>query len=325
MARMTRREFVKVGAALAAAGGLSTRFGRIFAAGLENLASRRLNVLWIQGQSCSGCSVSLLNADNPYALEVVTELISLVFHQTISAAQGDVVPAILEKVKTVPYVLVVEGSIPMNMPDACVIGEHRLTDLLVPLIGKARLVVAAGSCAAYGGIPSGEGNETGAASVREFMDARGLRAREVLINCPSCPVHPDTLVGTLAYAAAKGYPPVHPDLLTPNMYYAHSTHDDCPRFHYYSKQIFAERFGDKEGCLFKLGCLGMLSFTECPRRQWNGGVNWCVRAGAPCIGCSHPLFAKKKSFPFYRKSESIQELAFAESNRGEVDRKGTAR
>lgn len=73
----------------------------------------------------------------------------------------------------------------------------------------------------------------------------------------------------LALIRKTGYPPVHPELLTTDMAYKHSVHDDCPRFHYWQKETFAERFGD-EGCLFKLGCLGPLSHTDRPKRQWNG-------------------------------------------------------
>jgi hydrogenase small subunit len=87
------------------------------------------------------------------------------------------------------------------------------------------------------------------------------------------------------------------------MCYAHSVHDNCPRFHHGEKQVFAERFGD-DGCLFKLGCLGPHSHTNCPQRQWNGGVNWCIRAGAPCIACTSEDFARHKSFAFYRKNEA---------------------
>ena len=47
------------------------------------------------------------------------------------------------------------------------------------------------------------------------------------------------------------------------MFYEHSVHDECPRFHYWEKEVFAKQFGD-DGCLFKLGCLGPLSHTTLP-------------------------------------------------------------
>lgn len=302
---MSRRTFMKSAAAFAAAFGLPSGAVTAIAGGLERLAAGNTRVIWLQGQSCSGCSVSFLNSDSPDALEVVTEMISLVYHQTISAAQGDLVMDIIEKARDkTKYVLVMEGSIPEAMPEACTMSGKPLAAILPGLIRNASCVMAIGSCATYGGIPAAEGNPTGAVSMMEFMKKRGIETKGKLVNCPSCPVHPQSIVGTIAYVAGRGYPPVHPRLLTPNMFYSASTHDHCPRYHYYDRRIFSKDFGDPEGCLFKLGCLGMLSFTECPRRQWNGGINWCIRAAAPCIGCSHEHFAKRKSFPFYRMGES---------------------
>jgi hydrogenase small subunit len=212
------------------------------------------------------------------------------------------------------YILAVEGSIPAGMPEACVIYGKPLTEILPRLIERADYVVAVGTCAAFGGIPAAEGNYTGSVSVMDFMKSKGMRTQGRLVNCSSCPTHPDSLVGTFACLASEGYPKVDPKLLTPKMFYSNSTHDNCPRFHDYSKHIFAERFGD-DGCLFKLGCLGPLSYTECPGRQWNGGVNWCVRASAPCIACSSPYFAKFKNFPFYRKGEREHGVAYSEKAR----------
>lgn len=315
---ITRRDFLKYGGMLAAAAGLSGPYGKAFAAGLEKLSAGLPRVVWLQGQSCSGCSVSLLNSENPFISDIITNIISLVYHPNISAAQGENAMKILNTMSggAEPFILVIEGSIPLDMPEACMIGGRPFTETLLPLIRRAKFVLGAGTCATYGGIPAAEGNPTGAASLKAFMTREKISTDKFLINCPLCPVHPDSIVGTLAYLAGKGYPAVDKDLLTPKMYYAHSTHDDCPRFHYYSKHIFAEKFGDS-GCLFKLGCLGPLSFTECPRRQWNGGVNWCIRAAAPCIGCSHPQFTKNKAFSFYRKGEAVHEVAY-----GEAERKG---
>ena len=319
MKQLTRREFLKMGTLLAAGTGLASIQPTLFAKGLENLFRRQTKVVWLQGQSCSGCSVSLLNSDNPYIFEIVTEILSLVFHQTVSAAQGDVAVQLLDEAAAKEdYILIVEGSIPSTMPEACMIAGRPFSEYMLKLAKRAKFVVGAGTCATYGGLPAAEGNPTGAMGVMDFLKMSGVKTDGFVVNCPSCPVHPDAIVGTLAYLAGSGYPEVHPKLLTPRMYYAHSTHDDCPRYHYYAKHIFAKHIGDQEGCLFKLGCLGMLSYTECPRRQWNSGVNWCIRAAGPCIGCSHPQFGKQKNFPFYRQGENTHEVAYSED-----DRKGT--
>ena len=315
MLTYSRRDFLRMGGLLAAGLGLERTAARVLAEGLQRICEGQMQVLWLQGMSCTGCSVSLLNSQEPGPLEIVTQMMSLVYHSNLSAAQGRTAMDVIEKLgREGKFYLVLEGAIPTGVPEACAIGGRPLTALLPDLLRKAQVVIAAGSCAACGGIPGAEGGITGAVGLKEFMKSAGIPIEKRLLNLPGCPVHPESLVGTLAYAASRGYPAVDPESLTPDMMYKHSVHDDCPRFHYWQKQVFAEHFGE-EGCLFKLGCLGPLSHTNCPRRQWNGGVNWCIRAGAPCIACTSMDFAKKRSFPFYRKGEAYHQVAYAETDR----------
>jgi hydrogenase small subunit len=308
---------MKIGAFLAAGLGLGPTCAEAFAEGLEKIVTKQAKVLWLQGMSCTGCSVSFLNADAPGPLEVLTDILSLVYHSTLSAAQGADAMGIIDGLReTKDYFLVVEGAIPVDLPKACVIGGRPLATLLPPVLKNARAIVAAGTCASFGGIPAAEGSPVSALSVKDFMERQGLDFRNRLVNCPGCPVHPHCLLGTVAYVISKGYPRVVPGALTPTMFYQHSVHDECPRFHYWEKEIFARQFGE-EGCLFKLGCLGPLSHTTCPRRQWNGGVNWCIRASAPCIACTGEQFGKKRDFPFYRKGEAYHLVNYHESDRKE--------
>jgi hydrogenase small subunit len=319
MNQYSRRDVLRMGALLAAGLGLSGRHSRVLADGLGKILGGRQRVIWLQGMSCSGCSVSFLNADQPGPLDVLTEVVSLVYHQTISAAQGEVANQLIEDLtKAGDYLVVLEGAVPLDMPDACVIGGKPLASLLPPVLKNAKAIIAAGTCAAFGGIPAAEGNLTTAAGLKEFMGRAGLPIQNRLVNCPGCPVHPHKLLGTMAYVIAKGYPKVDPVLLTPDMFCKNSVHDECPRFHYWEKREFAAKFGE-EGCLFQLGCLGPLSHTNCPRSQWNNGVNWCIRAGAPCTACTSQDFARKRDFPFYRKGEAVHAVTYLE-----IDRKGAS-
>jgi len=315
MNRYTRRDVLRLGAALATGLGLGAGQDVVLADGLEKILSKQSRVLWLQGMSCTGCSVSLLNAESPSIVQVLTEIISLVYHPNISAAQGECAMKVIDQlIASKDYLLVVEGAVPTSMPEACTIGGRTFADLLTAAIKGAKAVIAAGTCTAFGGITAAEGNPTGAVGVKAFMNQQNIPVEGRLVNCPGCPVHPECLLGTVAYVASKGYPKVMPGLLTPEMFYKHSVHDECPRFHYWEKELFAEKFGD-EGCLFKLGCLGPLSHTACPRRQWNSGVNWCIRAGAPCIGCTSEDFAKRRDFPFYRKGEQYHLVSYQETDR----------
>ena len=303
------------GTCLAAGLGLGGLHGKVLADGLDKIITGQARVLWIQAMSCTGCSVSFLNTDAPGPVEILTEIISLVYHQTISAAQGDDVAKVIDQLTAQGgYYVVVEGAVPLDMPSACVLGGKPATTLLPPVLRNAKAILAVGTCAAFGGIPSAEGNLTTAGSLRAFMERNGIPVEGRLINCPGCPTHPQSLLGTLAFVISRGYPKVNPKLLTPDMLYKHSVHDECPRFHYWEKEIFAKKFGD-DGCLFKLGCLGPLSHTHCPRSQWNSGVNWCIRAGAPCVACTSEHFAKRSDFPFYRKSEAYHSVSYTEAER----------
>ncbi len=315
MAQYSRREFLRMGAVLAAGVGLGQSAIPVLADGLQKIFERRRRVVWLQGLSCTGCSVSFLNSDEPGPLEILTTMISLVYHSNVSATQGaQAIEAIKKCAQEGQYYLVFEGAVAPKMPAACQMGGQPLVALLPELLRNAEYVIAAGSCAAYGGIPAAEGNPTGAVDLGTYMRDERIAVEKRLVNCPGCPCHPFSLVGTLAYLAGKGYPPVDAKLLTPDMMYKHSVHDDCPRFHYWQKEVFAQRFGE-EGCLFKLGCLGPLSHTNCPQRQWNGGVNWCIRAGAPCIGCTSPDFARQRAFAFYRQGEKYHAVAYQEKER----------
>ncbi|MBN1344899.1 MAG: hydrogenase small subunit [Phycisphaerae bacterium] len=311
----SRRDVLRIGAYLAAGMGLGRGTARVFAEGLQKLLDKQEKILWLHGMSCSGCSVSFLNADQPGPVEILTEIVSLVYHPTISSATGDVAVGVVERtVKSGDYFLVFEGSVPLDMPEACLMQGRPIADSLTGILANAKAIIAAGTCAAFGGIPSAQGNPTGGDSIKAFMDRNRIPTKNRLINCPGCPVHPQSLLGTAAYVIAKGLPKLDANLLTPNMFYGHSVHDECPKFHYWEKRVFAKHFGD-EGCLFKLGCLGPLSHGSCPGRQWNGGVNWCVRAGAPCVSCTSEGFAKRKDLPFYRKGEAHHAVAYSERDR----------
>ncbi|HMD69438.1 MAG TPA: hydrogenase small subunit [Chitinivibrionales bacterium] len=290
---MNRREFIQI------VGGATALlvFPEVVLAGTKitlGKASKRTSVIWLQGQSCSGDSVSLLNAGDPDIAAFITNRISLHFHQTLSTATGDTAIDIL--LKTLDegkknYVLVVEGSIPTKSETFCTIGEvngkPRGVREWVELLAKnAKAVVAVGTCAAYGCIPaarmrSGGENPTGA------MPVWGVLPGAKQINIPGCPAHPDWIIGSLVHLImgkrlrldAYG---------RPLLYYKTTVHDKCEHLQEYRKNEFARSWGDK-GCLFKLGCLGIDSNCDIPVRKWLG-VNSCTGCGAGCIGCTEPVF-----------------------------------
>ncbi|CAG34889.1 hydrogenase small subunit [Desulfotalea psychrophila] len=300
MTTLTRRQFLELSAKMSVVLGLGSSAIPQVAEALEALTTGRSKVLWLQAQSCSGCSISMLDSESPGPAELLTQYISLLFHHTLSAATGESCMHIVRKsVQQGGYILVVEGSIPAGMPEACMMGGIPVGELIKQAAERADYVIALGTCAAFGGIPAAEGNPTGAVPLGPFLQANKIKTP--IINIPGCPSHPDWLVGTLVHLCKFGLPPCD-EQRRPKMFFASKNHDKCPRFSDYEQENFARKFSDP-GCLFKLGCLGVSTYADCTIRDRNGGTNACIKAGAPCIGCSSPQFAQKKSLPFYRKSE----------------------
>jgi len=298
MSGISRRRFLDLSVKLAIGMSLGSSAVPKIAEALEQLASGNAPVLWLQGLSCSGCSISFLNSDAPGPAQILTQQISLLFHPTLSTATGGTAMEVVHRsIDHGGYYLVFEGSIPLRMPQACRMGDESILDLASRAARNAKAVITAGTCASFGGIPAAENNPTGAVSVAHFLQDQ--KVSTPIINLPGCPIHPDWIVGTLAHMLQFGMPPLD-DKGRPKMFYSRLLHDQCPRFADYERERFARTFSD-EGCFFKLGCSGPTTYADCSLRHWNGGTGFCIKAGSPCIGCASEDFASVGSFPFFTK------------------------
>ncbi len=113
MTDITRRSFLELSAKLTAMMGLGVTATPRIAHSLEQLSAGSPPVIWLQGQSCSGCSVSFINSSAPGPVELLTQYISLLFHSTLSTATGEPSMEIVERaIEHGDIFLVVEGSIP---------------------------------------------------------------------------------------------------------------------------------------------------------------------------------------------------------------------
>lgn len=277
------------------------------------MATKKYPVVWLQGASCTGCSVSVLNAVSPkFQNLLLDELVpgqqlNLIFHATIMAGQGEPVIEVLkdtEKNRKGGYILIVEGAVPTaENGNYGSIGEkdgrHLTIQQSVEEMGKnALLVIALGTCATFGGIPSARPNPTLCKGVKTIFNEKGIKT--AVVNIPGCPVHPDWFVGTISVVLFSGADALElDDLARPKLFYGSLIHENCPRRADFDKGKFAEKLGDP-GCLYKLGCKGHYTYADCPLRQWNNGLNWCVKAGSPCLGCVEPEFPDGTS-PMYEK------------------------
>ncbi|MCR4399389.1 MAG: hydrogenase small subunit, partial [Syntrophomonadaceae bacterium] len=171
------------------------------------------------------------------------------------------------------------------------------TSMLAELASQAAAVLNFGTCSCFGGIPAADPNPTGCVSVPEFLKGKNI----TMINVPGCPPHPDWMVGTIAQVLLYGLPEVD-TFGRPTMFFGRMIHDNCERRQYFDNGIFAEKFGDP-GCMLQLGCKGPLAYCDASTRGWNNGVNWCVRCGGTCVGCTDP------EFPNWTMYERMSELA----------------
>ena len=154
---VSRRDFVLFCAKLmvAAPFGLSlTGHARAAEVAREVAKARRLPVIWLHFQDCTGCTETLLRTSEPDLGELILHLISLDYHETLMAAAGKAADAALRtsmKENAGKYVLVVEGSIPRKDKGVYMkIAGKPAVSMLEEVAAQAAAVIGIGSCAAWG-------------------------------------------------------------------------------------------------------------------------------------------------------------------------------
>jgi len=296
---ISRRDFVGFCSGVAALLGLPRSVSAQIAQALETKPKPVL--VWLEFQDCAGNSESFLRASKPTAADIILDLLSVDYHETIMAAAGHQAEAALAgtiKANKGSYIVVVEGSIPTGADGAyCTIGGKSALQIAREVCGDALAVISVGTCAAFGGLPAASPNPTGALGVSEAVP--GIRT---LINLPACPVNAENLTAVIAYFITFGKWPATDRLNRPLFAYGKTIHDACTRRAHFDAGQYVEQFGDaghRVGyCLYKVGCKGPVTYQNCPNVQWNEGTNWPIGCGHPCIGCAEPYFWDRMT-PFY--------------------------
>ncbi len=177
-------------------------------------------------------------------------------------------------------------------------GQPILTcDWIDQLAPKAWAVVAAGTCAAYGGIHAMAGNPTGCRGLPDFLGWEWKSQAGIPIVCvPGCPVQPDNFMETLLYllnmAAGRARMIPLDDALRPRWLFGQTVHEGCDRGGYYEQAEFADSYGSIQ-CIVKLGCWGPVVQCNVGKRGWMSGIGGCPNVGGICIGCTMPGFPDK--------------------------------
>ncbi len=297
---VSRRDFMKFCTFLTATMGLSSSFvpkvAEVFAQ-----PAQRPPVIWLHFGECTGCSEAMLRTVYPYVDELVLEILSVEYHETIMAAAGqqaeDQLHAALKKYPG-KFICVVEGSIATNYNGGYgKISGRTFLEIAKEVCPQAAAVISFGTCACFGGIPAAKPNPGG---YKGASDALGIKTLKI----PGCPPNPVNLVGTIVNYLLLGKLPDLDGLGRPTFAYGQTIHDNCPRRGHFENEEFVMEFGSEEAalgyCLYKVGCRGPETYNNCPIVKFNDGTSWPVEAGHPCIGCSQPEFWDKFS-PFYQE------------------------
>jgi len=111
----SRRDFLQFCGYAAAAAGLS---GSSLAAVAQAFEKKpRPNVIWLHFQECTCCSESFIRSSHPIVADVLLDLISLNYTETLQAAAGHQAEKCLQdtvKNDAGKYILLVEGSVPVK-------------------------------------------------------------------------------------------------------------------------------------------------------------------------------------------------------------------
>ena len=265
----------------------------------------RIPVLWLHGLECTCCSESFIRSSHPLAQDVLLNMVSLDYDDTLQAAAGFQVEEIrrdvMKKYKG-QYILAVEGN--ASTADGgvyCTVGGDTFLNVLTETARDAKAIVAWGSCASNGCVQAAKPNPTGAKPIHELISGKPI------INVPGCPPIAEVMTGVLAYILTFDALPELDRQGRPKMFYGQRLHDKCYRRAFFDAGQFVESWDDegarKGWCLYKMGCRGPSTYNSCSTFKWNCGSGWPVNSGHPCIGCAEEGFWDNG--PFYQRLANV--------------------
>jgi hydrogenase small subunit len=290
---------------------------------------KTIHVYWLAGMSCDGCTISVAGATNPGIEGLLTGTVPampkvILHHPVLSVEAGaEFVKPFRDAYEGnlgAPYVVVFEGSVADERIAHrtggyfSAMGVEAMSEQeeqhpvptatwLKRLAPGAAAMIAIGTCATWGGVPSAEGNPTGAMSVMDYLgkDYRSAFGLPV-INIPGCAPQGDnfteTVFAVLLFLQGLGPLPTFDELGRPAWLFRETVHHGCTRAGFYEEGIFAKHYGDPE-CLVEIGCWGPVVNCNIVQRGAINHMGGCMKAGGICIGCTMPGFPDKFS-PFYK-------------------------
>jgi len=296
---ISRRRFLKFCGVMTATLALPAHYSARVARAL--LTTPRPPVVWLEFQDCTGDTESFLRASQPGVDELLLEVLSLDYHETLMVPAGAMSEVSLTE--TVQnhrgqYICIVEGSIPTAAGGIhCMIRGQTAQSMAREVCGNALATIAVGTCAWDGGLAAAAPNPTAAVGVKDAVP--GLRT---LLNLPGCPANVVNITATLVHYLTFGQWPSTDSSGRPHFAYGEEIHEECERHEHYEHGRYVLAWDD-EGhrrgwCLYKMGCKGPETHHNCPEVRWNDGTCWPIAAGHGCVGCAESHFWDRM-YPFY--------------------------
>ena len=264
-------------------------------------------VYWLQGGGCGGDTFSFLSSELPDVTELFNSLnVELLWHPSLSNISPTEHERLVENIlsgEQVLDLLLVEGSVICGPAGTGMFDTRQgrpKKELIHSLAQRARIVVAVGTCAAFGGFGSDRiveatglqftRRERGGFLGSEFLSQAGVP----VINLAGCPCHHDVIAGAIT-ALTYGQKLELDEYQRPLQWYSTMIHQGCTRNEYHEYRVEESDFGEM-GCLFfHMGCAGPLVPGPCNKLLWNQRSSK-PRAGVPCFGCTDPTFPKTTPF-----------------------------
>lgn len=307
---VSRRDFLGWCGSMAVMLGLGEAFAPEIAAAITTgAAGPQKPVVWLAQGLCTGCTESMAQIGFPDVATIVLDILSVNYWETLMAGAGESAEkAKAETIAAGGYLLVVEGAMMRGFGgNACRVAGKTGLDHLKEASANADAIIAVGSCAFDGGwvraVPgSAKADGVGVKDVPDHTNGKRI------INLPACPVNPEWVVAIVIDNLLLGRVPALDSQGRPKLIYGATIHDNCPRRGHFENGEFVEAFGtqaEAEGwCLYKMGCKGPQTLTNCPLVRWNRKASWCVESGSPCIGCGNADWVTKDA-PFRKRMPDV--------------------
>ena len=261
-------------------------------------------LVWLEFQDCAGNTESFLRASRPTAAEVdprrAVGRLSRDDHgggRAPGRGEPATRPSRSAPAATSPSSRDRSRPAP-TAPTARSAAESAL-DIAREVCGNAAATIAIGTCAAFGGIPGG-GAEPDRRPRRGRRRARRQEPDQP-VGVPGQRREPDgaarllphvqALAAARSATAGRSSPTASRSTTT-----ASAARTTTPGS---TSRRGATRATAPATASTRWAARGRSTFQNCPNVRWNGGTNWPIGCGHPCIGCAEPNFWDRMT-PFYQ-------------------------